>query len=100
MQQRPFLSRYEFNLQNYQINTDLTIMTKTMESSDNDEYHLVGTTLTEATESSDDDEYVIGSTSRKKTIGDDDEYYSFGTTQTRMTEDTDTDFFMFLDETK
>ena len=99
MQQRPFLSRYEFNLQNFTVNTDLTVRTKTIESSDDDEYYLEGTLTTETIESSDPDEYVIGSTSRKKLMGDDDEYYSFGTIHTRMTEDTDTDFFM-LEEIK
>ncbi len=94
MQQRPFLSRYEFNLQNFTVNTDLTVRTKTIESSDDDEYHLESTIITETIESSDPDEYVIGSTSRKKSIGDDDEYYSFGTIQTRMTEESDLDFFI------
>jgi hypothetical protein len=53
-----------------------------MESSDDDEYHLSGTTLTEATETSDDDEYSIG------------------TTMTRTIEESDPDFFMLLEETK
>lgn len=100
MQQKPFLSRYEFNLQTYQVDTDVTIITKTMESSDNDEYHLSGTMLTETTESSDEDEYITDSTSRKKSIGDDDEYYSFGTIQTRMIEDSDPDYFMIFEEMK
>lgn len=95
MQQRPFLSRYEFNLQNSEIITDLTVVTKTMESSDDDEYHLNGTWLTEATEGSDDDEYITDSTSRRKSIGDEDECFSFGTVMTRTIEDSDTDLFMF-----
>jgi hypothetical protein len=95
MLQKPYLSRYEFNLQNYKVNTDFTVRTKAGgESSDDDEYHLDGTILTDATESSDDDEYIIGSTSRKKSIGDQDEYYCFGTTITRTLEDSDPDFFL------
>lgn len=78
MLQKPYLSRYEFNLQSHKINTDFTVRTKVGgESSDDDEYHLEGTIFTEKMENSDDDEY-----------------YSFGTTVTRTLEDSDPDFFL------
>lgn len=101
MYKKPFLSRYEFIMQNSLINSDFTVRTKAPgESSDDDEYHLSGTMFTEATETSDNDEYVAESTSRRRSIGDDDECYSFGTVITRAVEDSDPDFFMVFEETK
>jgi len=97
MLQKPYLSKYEFNLQNYKINSDFTVITKAGgESSDDDEYHLGGTSLTESMEKSDDDEYHPDSTISTKSMetSDPDEYYSFGTTMTRTLEDSDQDFFL------
>lgn len=96
MRQKPFLSRYEFIMQNNSINPDFTVRTKAPgEASDDDEYHLESTRITEVGgEPSDPDEYIIGSTSRRRSMGDDDEYYSFGTVFTKTIEDSDPDFFM------
>jgi len=96
MLQKPYLSRYEFNLQNYKVNADFTMRTRSGgETSDDDEYHLGGTSLTERMENTDENEYItINSTSRRRSLTDEDEYYSFGTTMTRTLEDSDSDFFL------
>jgi len=97
MLQKPYLSRYEFNLQNYKINSDFTVKTKAGgESSDDDEYHLECTSLTERMENSDEDELNPDTTITTETMetSDPDEYYLFGTTITRTSEDSDSDFFL------
>lgn len=95
MKQKPYLSRYEFNLQGTQSKIHGTMVTESTEPSDDDEYHLDSTTHTFTTESSDSDEYIAGSTSRKRgPMMDEDEYYGFGTMVTRASEDSDTDFFL------
>jgi len=78
MKQKPYLSRYEFEVQSlFKINS--TMITESGEPSDDDEYHLEteGTFKTQALENSDYDEYVSSSTSKKRSLGDgdDDEYY-------------------------
>ena len=100
MLQKPYLSRYEFHLQSYKINSDITLRTKGGgESSDDDEYHLDGTTLTEKIENSNNDNYIIESATRKNSIsGNEDEYYSFGTVMTRAKEDSDPDFFLIYED--
>lgn len=100
MYEKPFLSRYEFIMRNNSINPDFTVRTKApSEVSDDDEYHLESTMVTEVGgETTDPDEYIIGSTSRRRSLGDEDEYYSFGTTMTRTIEDSDPDFFMVFKE--
>jgi len=97
MLQKPYLSRYEFDLQSHQVNVDFTVSTKTGgESSDDDEYHLSGTMITENTENSDEDEYHLDSTISTESMetSDNDEYYLSGTTMTRAMEDSDPDFFL------
>lgn len=76
MKQKPYLSRYEFEVQNL-LKINSTMITKSGEPSDDDEYHLDSTVHTKSRESSDPDEY-----------------YSFGTTMTRTLEDSDPDFFL------
>ena len=99
MLQKPYLSRYEFHLQSYKINSNFTVRTKGGGESSDDEYHLGSTILTERMENSDDDEYITESTTRKKSIGgDEDEYYSFGTIMTRAKEDSDPDFFLIYED--
>lgn len=65
MKQKPYLSRYEFEVQNL-LKINSTMITESGEPSDDDEYHPDSTISTESTETSDTDEY-----------------YSFGTTMTQ-----------------